>query len=372
MRIGIDARPLSNGQYTGIPYYTYMILTKWMKKHPEHEYYLFSYAPICWTEDELPDNWHIVNEPWVIKKGSLWFLFKVPSLIKRLKLDAYWGPNYSMPFKVRGVKYYVTIHDLGIYHFKHIGQRRNEIQIKIFLPSNIRKSEKVIAISDATKHDIMNVFGTESEKITTIYNGGLPKEHNNDDNSQIREQIKEIDHYFLFIGTIEPRKNIPTIIKAYELYCEEAIRQSQEVYKLIIAGGKGWNCDAVLELIEHSKYRDNIVLPGYIDKEEKKFLLENASCFVYPSLCEGFGIPVLEAFQYNVPVITAYNSSLPEVGGDAAYYVDAYDVKGMANLMSDVLNMTEEEKEHNSVKMKTQLEKFSWEKCAEETLNVMI
>lgn len=398
MKIGIDARPLIGQSYTGIPFYTYMILSEWMEKHPEHEYYLFSFRPICWSVKELPENWHIVNEPWVINKGTLWYLFKVPELIQELQLDAYWGPNFSLPRKVRGTSYYVTIHDLGIYHFKHVGQRRNEIHIKSCLPGNIKKSEKVIAISEYTKQDIIDIFGTCENKITTIYNGGVvnnapsaerqsggltsssvlsddkgESSTSNKEASVIRPEISNLGTFFLFIGTIEPRKNIPTIVAGYERYISAHKSNCNEnPPTLVIAGGRGWNCDSIYERIEKSPYRDHIYLPGYISGEEKTYLLDCAKILLYPSLLEGFGIPVLEAYAHGTPAITANNSSLPEVGGDAAYYIETYDDAALADAIYKVMSLSEDELESLRGKMRAQLSKFSWEKCAEETLAVLM
>lgn len=380
MKIGIDARPLSVGNFTGIPFYEYMILKEWMKNHPEHEYFLFSLRPICWGREELPENWHIVDEPGLVKneklRGPWWFVFKVPRLIKKLKLDVYWGPNFSMPRKVRGVNYYVTIHDLAVYHFEHIGQKRNEIQIKLFLPGNIKNAGKVLAISQFTKDDIVQMFGTPQEKIVTIHIGGAVVDKEIDENVVgIRREIAELHTFLLFIGTIEPRKNIPTIIKGYETYLDkycENKTESQQLPKLVLAGGKGWNCEKIYQMVEQSKYRQHIIMTGYINGLEKEYLLKNAKCFLYPSLYEGFGIPVLEAFGADTPVITANNSSLPEVGGEAALYIDTYDSVGLAEKIRDVMNMNDGTRAALSKRMRGQLQKFSWEECAEETMKVII
>lgn len=380
MKIGIDARPLSAGKFTGIPFYEYMILKEWMKSHPEHEYYLFSLKPICWGKEELPENWHIVDKPGLVKneklRGPWWFAFTVPRLIKKLKLNIYWGPNFSMPRKVRGVSYYVTIHDLGIYHFEHIGQRRNEIQIKLFLPRNIKNARKVLTVSEFTKKDVVQTFSTPVEKIETIYNGGIvEKITGEEETSSIRNEIKELEDFFLFIGTIEPRKNVPTIIKGYEIYMDKYIGNCMDdgkCPKLVLAGGKGWNCEEIYQMIEQSKYRQHIIMTGYISGSEKEYLLNNATCFIYPSLYEGFGIPVLEAFAVNTPVITANNSSLPEVGGEAALYIDTYDSEGLAEKINEVINMKDEDRESLSTRMRAQLCMFSWVECAEETLAVIL
>lgn len=378
MRIGIDARPLSVGKFTGIPFYEYMILKEWMLEHPEHEYYLFSLKPICWKAEELPENWHLIDEPGIVKEKHFmspwWFLFKVPRVIKELQLDAYWGPNFSMPRRVGGVAYYVTIHDLGVYHFQHIGQKRNEIQIKMFLPRNIRNARKVIAVSKFTKKDVVETLKADASKIVTIYNGGpVDRKHSEKEMPKMREEIAQLQDFFLFIGTIEPRKNIPTIIKGYERYMDQyAIQKNGKVADLVLAGGKGWNCEEIYSMVEESPYKAHIKMVGYIDGAEKDFLLQNAKCFLYPSMYEGFGIPILEAFAYQTPVITANNSSLPEVGGDAVFYTDTYDTDQLAERIQQVMQLNAAEISALNHKMDVQMSKFSWDKCAEETLRVIL
>lgn len=364
MRIGIDARPLTQNTFAGISNYEYQVVTSWMKNHPEHEYYLMARRKVCFKEADLPENWHIVNDPYVIDKQKLWFLFKLPKLIKELKLDVFWGPNYSLPKKVDGVRYYLSIHDLAIFKFKKIGQWKNALQIRLLLRSYISRANKIFAISESTKRDIVELFGVPKDRIKVTYLSGGDEKKEQDSKPEVRKDIADIDECFLFVGTIEPRKNILTIIHGYEKYCEG---QSDPI-PLVLAGGRGWNCDDIYEAVDRSSCRKHIFMPGYISDEEKEELFRKAKAFVYPSLYEGFGIPVIETFRRGVPVITANNSSLPEVGGDAAYYIDTYDDDKLAEYMGELVQINTVELNALREKMYEQAEKFSWERCAEETL----
>lgn len=380
MKIGIDARPLTVQNFTGIPNYVYQICIKWMEKHPEHEYYLMARRPICFKQEELPDNWHIVDDPWIIDKGKFWFLFKLPSLIKQHKLDVFWGPNYTLPRKVKGPKYFLSIMDMAIFKFKHVGQWKNSLQIKLFLKKNAKKSERIIVISESTKRDVVDILKVPSYIVDVTYIAGDTKKvsdinKNLDNNNQaitvcnsIRPELTSLGQYFLFIGTIEPRKNIITIIDGFEKYCEKT--GNTEV-RLVLAGGRGWNCDNIYSRVKNSRFTKQIIMPGFVSDFEKEYLYKNARAFVYPSLYEGFGMPILEAFKYETPVITARNSSLPEVGKDAAYYIETYDSEGLCNLLDKVTNQSEEELCEIKRLMKAQLESFSWDKCAEETLEII-
>lgn len=383
--------------FAGISNYEYQLVSSWMEHHPEHEYYLLSRRDTCFQGQQLPENWHIVNTPWVIDKQKLWFLFELPKLIRELKLDAYWGPNYSLPQKVSGVRYCLSVHDLAIFKFRHVGQWKNAIKIKLFLRRDIKNAAKVFAISESTKRDLISMFGVPPEKIRVTYLSGgderkrLEKHGQNgiqarpegnqtaytpdkqlEHTPNIRPEIRQLDSLFLFVGTIEPRKNILTIIKGYEQYCNETAAASKEPLPLVLAGARGWNCEAIYQAVESSPYRAKILMPGYITDDEKEMLFQKAKAFLYPSLYEGFGIPVLEAFSRGVPVVTANNSSLPEVGGDAAFYMDTMDAGKLAAYLKELSELQELRLKELQERMKQQVAKFSWERCAEETLQEIV
>lgn len=372
MKIGIDARLFTTPNFTGISRSVHEIIKMWAQKYPEHEYYLLSRRPIH-LEFELPKNWHIVNTPWIIDKGKLWAIFELPKLIKELNLDVFWGTNYSLPRKVsKNTKYYVTVYDLALFKFKGIGATRNTIRLKLFAKSACKKAEKVIAISKATAKDITEIFKIPKSKISVSYCGGLPTEFSAlmvDCTKEVNPVLKFNENFLLFISTIEPRKNIITIIKSFEKYIDD----TGENTKLVLAGRRGWKCDEIYDVIKKSKYRNRIIMPGFISDKDKAYLLSNAKAFVYPSLYEGFGIPILEAFAYGVPVLTAKISSMPEVGGDAAYYIEnPTDINGLANLMKHVVNLDDNERKKIQERMKRQLRMFSWEKNANEMMEIFV
>lgn len=374
VRIGIDARPLTLQSFAGISNYEYQLVCSWMQNHPEHEYYLLSRKDTCFQEDRLPENWHFLNTPGKIDQQKLWFLFQLPKLIRELKLDVYWGPNYSLPRSVSGTRYCLSVHDLAIYRFRHVGQWKNTLQIKLFFRRDLKQAAKIFAISESTKRDLISMFAVQPEKIRVTYLSGGDERKRTEQNCQsrmqagtemIRPEIRQLEQLFLFVGTIEPRKNIQTIIKGYEQYCQE----TSDPIPLVLAGAKGWNCEAIYQAVAQSPYRDLIMMPGYIMDAEKEMLFQKAKAFLYPSLYEGFGIPILEAFSRGVPVVTANNSSLPEVGGEAAFYMDTYDTIQLAAYLKEISGMEKEALTRLQERMKQQVSKFSWERCAEETLH---
>ena len=308
--------------------------------------------------------------------GSLFIYFKLPKILKEDKVDVFWGTQHCLPKKnkdTKNIKFVLTIHDLAIKKFKTVGSFKNTLVQKIFLGKSMKNADEIIAISKATKQDIIDLYKVPDNKIKIVYNGANisknSKEITNEQEKEIQEKfgIKDIPYIF-FISTIEPRKNVETLIKAFN-YIKE---KENTNLKLIIAGGLGWKYENVIKLYEESKYKEDIIMPGYISSEEKVYLYANTKCFVYPSLYEGFGLPILEAMANKALVVTANNSSLPEVGGDVAfYYNDTLNYEELGKKVMEVMKLDELEKSKRIEKGLEQVKKFSWEKCAKETLKVI-
>lgn len=369
MRIGIDARIFAHKNFGGISRSVFNVIQIWKEKYKGDEFYLFSYSDI--NIGNLPDNWHIVVKRSFVNTGVVWSRTVLPRLLKKYKIDAYWGTNYTLPPKIKGIHYFLTIYDLAIMHFKGIGKIKTELSLRLFGKSNCLKADKIIAISEATKKDIIDLWEIDERKIIVSYCGGpqiIDSYISKNEQNSICKNIRKLSNFFLFIGTIEPRKNIITIVHAFEKFCEE----TGEDAKLVICGKTGWRCESIYEAINHSIYKNNIILTGYVDDNEKCFLMKNAKAFLYPSLYEGFGIPILEAMEYDLPIITSDISSMPEVGGDAVLYLrNQTNSDELKNLMKKTYYLTDEEKNVLIKKMNGQSRKFSWDKNAEEIMRVI-
>lgn len=370
MRIGIDARTLLSEHYTGIARCVYEEISSWIRLYPQHEFYLFSGKKLS-LDIKLPYNWHIIDDPWIIDNGKLWFLFKLPALIKKYKIRVFWGPSFALPRRNHETKYFVTVYDLALFKYEEIGELKNTIRVKGLTKKACQAADGVITISKSTANDINEWLGIPKEKIFMSYIGGLSSDFSirvEGDKSKVNPVLRFDEEYFLFISTIEPRKNILTIVKAFEKYKH----QTNSPMKLVLAGKRGWRCENIYRAVKDSRFKDDIIMPGFISDDEKAYLLSKASAFLYPSLYEGFGIPILEAFAYDLPVITANVSSMPEVAGDAAFYIDdPLDVDKLAEQMIYLSNMTEENRKNLSEKMRKRLEMFSWDKNAEEMMEIM-
>ena len=219
--------------------------------------------------------------------GSFWLYFKLPKILQSDQIDVFWRTQHCLPKRnkySKNIRYVLTIHDLAIKKLKTVGSLKNTIIQKLFLKKSLINADKIIAISKATKNDIIEIFKIKEDKVDVIYNGTnfssiepLSKKQE----EEIQEKLKIKDTPFLFfLSTIEPRKNLPTLIKAFNY-----IKEKENIaLKLVLAGGLGWKYEEVIKLFEESKFKEDIIMPGYISKEEKKYLYENSECFVYPSL----------------------------------------------------------------------------------------
>lgn len=371
MRIGIDVRSFVFDQekMTGIGRYIYEVIKVWIKKYPDDEYYLLANGKI-FLGFQLPANWHMVTDSGIFCNSKVWGTIRLPYLIKKLKLDVFWGPNFVLPARVKESKYFVSIYDLAAWKFPDTIERSNAVRLHLRAGSACKRADGIIAISQTTADDITEIFGIRTDNIKVCYCGGIAEPAVNNVN-EIRSDscLHFEEEYFLFVSTIEPRKNVLSIIRAFEKYKE----RSDSTIKLVLAGKRGWHCDDIYKAAKSSAYKEDIVMPGYITEEDKRYLYRHAKLFLFPSIYEGFGIPVLEAMEYGLPVITSRISSLPEVGGDAVLYVDdPFDIDGIAGNIDKICSMSVEEAEALGKKMELQVKKFSWDNTARDIMDMFM
>jgi len=223
-----------------------------------------------------------------------------------------------------------------------------------------RFSEKIIAVSDSTKNDLINRYQINPSKIKVIYSGVSLKRPSEEEILKFKKEKKLPEKFILFLGTIEPRKNINGIIRAFSILKSKS---GFNELKLVIAGSQGW--------LQEKITGEDIIFTGKIDEEEKALFYSAASVFVYPSFFEGFGLPPLEAMVCGTPVVVSRNSSLPEVVGDAGILIDPYNPSDIANAIKEILTDAQLAKKltKNGFIRSSQ---FSWQKTAEKTLEVLV
>ncbi|MCJ7617944.1 MAG: glycosyltransferase family 4 protein [Desulfobacterales bacterium] len=359
MNIGIDARPLTY-QMTGIGTYLKQLLDEMQKIDRVNHYYLISNGPI---------SFNLKNPLWFkiegkIKKkmlSTLWMQCKAPLLAYKLKLDLFWGPRHHLPpLLPKKIKKMLTIHDVVHLLYPKTMPLSHLIVERLLMRLSILKADYIIAVSSSTESNIKDAYGICSDKIRTIYSGTpvLTKR------TSIKKYKSLPSKYFLFVGSLEPRKNFERVFAAFEFLQPE----SYGVH-LVIVGGKGWKNRKFLKRLKTHPLKSFIHLTGYITSAYLSKIYSQALCLVFPSLYEGFGFPILEAMACGTPVITSNISSMPEVAGGAAILVDPYDVDALAEAMHGVL--TDKGLRESLVKKGLErVKQFSWEKCAEETIKV--
>lgn len=366
MRIGIDISLLSIN-LSGVGIYIREMLKFFAEMDNENEYFLYSNRPIK-NEYVFPKNSMIrVEEK---KPHLLWQIVCLPGLMKKDKLDIYWEPNHCIPIMPKGPHYIVTVHDLAAIACPQYAAKGTVIINKLFLRYTCNKADRIIAISEYTKKDIYKYLSIKKDKVAVIYNGdSIYDEHTSYVDYEKIEVLSKynLDNYFLYVGNVHPRKNIVTIIKAYEDYCT----RESDPYKLLIAGSFSWNTDEIEKLISSSVVKDKIIITGYVNDVELKYFYKNAKALVFPSRYEGFGLPILEAMSVGTIVITSRSTSLPEVAGNAALYLDDLDdSKQLSKIYSDVQHMNTVDKEKLINEGYVQKKKFSRRECARKILEL--
>jgi glycosyltransferase involved in cell wall biosynthesis len=299
----------------------------------------------------LPSNWQLVG----IWAPRFWTQAGLSLEMLLRPVDTLFVPAHTLPL-IGGRRNVVTVHGLEYEVSPESYGFWERLYMRVSIRYSCYKADTVVAVSENTKRDLMRLYGTQEEKIAVIGEG-----YQKDTISNFKFQISNSQPYVLFIGRIEERKNVVRIIEAFEILKE----RYQLPHQLVLVGKSGFGYRAINYKLEATSWKEDIIEKGYVTEEEKFELLRNADVFVFPSLYEGFGLPVLEAQAVGVPVVTSNTSSLPEVGGEGAIYADPLSSESIAKGIYTVLQMSEEEKGQLQKKGFENLERFSWEQCAQ-------
>jgi len=280
------------------------------------------------------------------------------------RLDLLHGAVYANPL-LAACPTVITVHDLTFVHHAQALKRFNRVYLRLITRLSARRAARVIAVSENTRRELIDWLALPPERIVTVPNG-VSEEFSLAAPAAVaafRQQRHLPARFILFLGTLEPRKNVARLIEAFS-----RARLGADTY-LVIAGSKGWYYEQIFAQVAALAQRSSIIFPGFIPAEQLPWWYRAATVFVYPSLYEGFGLPVLEAMASGTAVITSNTSSLPEVVGDAAILVDPTDVDALAAAMVRLLN-DEALRAQLSAAGVRQAAKFSWRRCAEETVAV--
>ncbi|OGS96294.1 MAG: hypothetical protein A3H31_06510 [Gallionellales bacterium RIFCSPLOWO2_02_FULL_57_47] len=361
MRIGIDAHMLCEA-VTGIGRYTYEITRRIVNSDSDFFLYFPNAAP---TEEWIAENICVRSSNFGSRTGKMvWLQTQLPYWANKDNLDVFWGPTHRLPrFLSNKVARVVTIHDLV---WKHAGEtmpRINRLAERVLMPDAIRLADRVMADSHSTANAIASEFPWVKERIRVVHLGAtsLPDPKGIDALNDLG-----IDQpYFLFVGTLEPRKNLRRLLEAFASLDDVIRKQSL----LVIAGGKGWGNVDLVSQIQLLGLSDSVRLTGYVSNEQLSTLYAHARFLAMPSLYEGFGLPLVEAMSFGVPVLTSSCSSLPEVAGNAGILVDPFNVNSIA---SGLLQMLKDNALRSRLSARAELNasRFSWEKSAQAAMEI--
>lgn len=380
MRIGIDIRCLVEGKNTGVEEYTTNTLHRLFELDQKNQYVLFLNS---WRESKA-DLWQFekyknvsVKEfhfPNKLLNFCFWY-FKWPHVDKLLGgLDIFFMPNINFVGLSKKVKLILTLHDLSFEIFPETFSLKRRIWHHFINPRQLcKRASRIIAVSDSSKNDIEQYYGIDAKRIQRIYNAASEDIERLDRNDSRLLAVKEKYHlpfnFIFYLGTIEPRKNIPAIVQAFD-HLKASGNPQFEKYKLVIAGGLGWNVEKILASARNARFTNDIIFTSCITNEDKAAVYTLASLFVYPSFFEGFGIPVLEAMRSGVPVITSNSSALPEVVGDSGLMIDPDKPDEILSAMREILS-NRQLYDSMSQKGMRQALRFNWRTSARELLELI-
>lgn len=393
MKIAIDVRSIMYGNYTGVGEYTYQLLDHLFKIDRDNEYILFcnSSKPITLPEWDYPNVKKVVFKyPNKLLHLSMVF-FKRPRIQKMIekkigeKIDLIFLPNQNFFIPVAGAKgevktgdnagekagakFVITMHDLAFEHFPQFFTRFDRLWHRLVnLKRLVKQADQVISVSKHTKHDLQELWGTDEQKISVVSPGLDPiffQTLNNEQKKSIKEKYQLPENYLLYLGTLEPRKNIELIIAGFE-----AIAQQYPDLHLVLAGGWGWETKEIEKALAKAKHKERIKLLGYVDRQDKPALYNLAQIFLFPSFYEGFGFPPLEALSQGCPVITSFSSALSEIEGDHIHFVSPHDLGMFVNILEEILE-NDQLTDRLAFESKTITERYQWPEKAQQTLDIL-
>ena len=363
MRIAVNTRLLLKGKLEGIGWYTHELLSRMVRNHPEHHFIFlfdrpfdpeFVFGPNVTAVAAGPPARHPVL-------FYTWFEVTVPRLLRKYKADVFLSPDGLSSLRTK-VPTLLVMHDLAFEHYPEQLPLKHRLYLRRFSPRFAKKATKIITVSEFSKKDIAERYKISPDKIAVTYNGANPdyRPLSHQEREEIKQELTGGHEYFLFVGAIHPRKNVLNLLKAFILFK----KRHRGNIRLVIVGRFAWKNEELAQLKDTMLFKTEVIWKGYLDVKMLSKVTGAAYATVYPSLFEGFGIPILEALQCEVPVICSNTSSMPEVGGDAALLVNPKDPQDIADKMG-MLYKDEALRNKLVAASAAQAAKFSWDASAE-------
>ncbi|MFC1615993.1 glycosyltransferase family 4 protein [Patescibacteria group bacterium] len=377
MKIGIDASRYGHKEATGVEWYSFYIINALLKlilSSTKDEIILY-----CRNQPEFPSeiknlikqNSNRISIK-VLKAKRFWTLWALSKEIKNNPPDTLFIPSHTLPRSL-SKRNVIMIHDVAFRRFPKSYSFRQYLYLNFSTKAAVKKASKILVPSKATADDIKKFFNCDPDKLEVIPHGYKAKSFSDKeiDDAMIHSEvfqhfgIHKNSKFFFYIGRIESKKNILRLLKAFKLFSV-----AHPKYRLILAGKRGHGFKQIFIKAAELELMDKVLMPGYITEIEKVALYKYCQAFVFPSLYEGFGLPILSGFYYGKPVLCSNTSSIPEVAGDAAHYVDPLDENSIRDGLEKIV-MDKEYVDRLVSKGKKRLEHFSWEKSSKKTLTAI-
>jgi glycosyltransferase involved in cell wall biosynthesis len=376
MLIGIDASRATAARRTGTETYSLHLIRALLAQEKGHHFRLY------FNQTPSPDLFPGGADRRVMPFTRLWTHLRLSWEMQSAPPDVLFVPSHVLPV-IHPRRCVVTVHDLGYHYYPEAHTLFQNAYLRWSTRYNARTATRVLADSDATRKDLLRYYRIPEERIVVVYPGrdeALSRVNDPQVLEAVRARYGLSESYFLYVGTLHPRKNLVRLVKAFaDLVGASRVRSEAPdgsradpvpELQLVLAGQKGWLYEEILAKVRKLGLGDRVILTGYVPAADLPGLLSGALAFVFPSLYEGFGLPVLEAMACGTPVICSNVSSLPEVGGDAALQVDPLETEGLVEAMSQLI--TDEGLRKTLVERGyEQIQRFSWQRCASQVLQVL-
>ncbi len=363
MKIAVNTIFLQKDKLEGYGYFVQEIFKRIAKKYAEHDFYFLF--------DREYDNQFIFSpniHPVIIRPKArhalsfkYWYDVKLPLALRSIQPDIIIQP-FGFCSLTTNIPQLLVVHDVAFLHYPKQIPAHHLLYYKFFTKSFLQKATRIATVSEFSKNDIIKKYPAVSHKIDLVYSAAkdffIPL--NTSFRHQIKIQYAEGNEYFLFVGGIHPRKNLMNVLKAFSLFK----KWQRSNMKLLVAGRLAWQYSDIIEKLKTYKHKTDVILLGYVEEEELAKIMASAYGLVFASLFEGFGVPIIEAMQCGIPVITSSVSSMPEIAGDAALYADPLDYDAIAQKM---MLLYKDEKLRNELVEKgfEQCKKFNWDITAQ-------
>ncbi len=369
MLIGIDASRANKKQRTGTEWYSFHLINHLLDLDPKNTYHLYTQGHL--NEDFTYKNLHsnVVVKPLYWPPKRLWTQFRLSYEIRTHQPDVLFVPAHTLPI-CHPNNTITTCHDVGFERFPEVYSFKERAYHQFSMRYALKQARKIITVSNFSKKEILSFYKIKEDKIHVIpisYDESFYKPIENPEKiRKVLDQYKIKKPYIYYIGRLERKKNIARLVA-----CFKQLKKNFHIeHHLVLVGSPGTGYSEIKKQIQ-GEFENSIIELGWVDQKDLVYLMNGADLFVFPSLYEGFGIPLLEAFACKTPVVASSHGSIPEIAGEAAYFFDPYNIQEMAETIEQTLKYSYLRNQMIE-KGKQRISQYSWKKCAQQTLALLI